>query len=55
MISAPEEDCFWLKNSSYAQGWINADYKGTNVVFHSGGLTGFNTQVGFCPGRTAAM
>ncbi len=51
VISAPEEDCFWLKNSSYAQGWINADYKGTNVVFHSGGLTGFNTQVGFLPGQ----
>ena len=51
VISAPEEDCFWLKNSSYAQGWINADYKGHNVVFHSGGLTGFNTQVGFLPGE----
>ena len=51
VISAPEEDCFWLKNSSYAQGWINADYKGNNVVFHSGGLTGFNTQVGFLPGQ----
>ncbi len=49
VISAPEEDCGWLKNSSYAQGWINADYKGHNVVFHSGGLTGFNTQVGFLP------
>lgn len=51
VISAPEEDCFWLKNSSYAQGWINADYRGHNVVFHSGGLTGFNTQVGFLPGE----
>ena len=51
MISAPEEDCFWLKNASYAQGWLNADYKGNNVVFHSGGLTGFNTQVGFLPGQ----
>ena len=51
VISAPEEDCGWLKNSSYAQGWINADYKGNNVVFHSGGLTGFNTQVGFLPGQ----
>ena len=51
VISAPEEDCGWLKNSSYAQGWINADYKGNNVIFHSGGLTGFNTQVGFLPGQ----
>lgn len=51
VISAPEEDCFWLKNASYAQGWINADYRGNNVVFHSGGLTGFNTQVGFLPGQ----
>ena len=51
MISAPEEDCGWLKNSSYAQGWVNADYLGTNVIFHSGGLTGFLTQVGFLPGK----
>ena len=50
VISAPEEDCFWLKNASYAMGWLNADYRGTNVVFHSGGLSGFNTQVGFLPG-----
>ena len=50
MISAPEEDCFDLKNASYAMGWLNADYRGTNVVFHSGGLSGFNTQVGFLPG-----
>ena len=49
VISAPEEDCFWLKNSSYCLGWINADYRGHNVVFHSGGLSGFNTQVGFLP------
>lgn len=51
VISAPEEDCGWLKNCSYCQGWLNADYKGTNVVYHSGGLTGFNTQVGFLPGQ----
>ncbi len=51
VISAPEEDYGWLKNSSYAQGWINADYKGHNVIFHSGGLSGFNTQVGFLPGQ----
>lgn len=49
VISCPEEDWGWLKNSSYAQGWINADYLGHNVVFHSGGLAGFNTQVGFLP------
>ena len=51
VISAPEEDCFWLKNCSYAQGWINGDYKGNTVVGHSGGHTGFNTQVGFLPGQ----
>lgn len=49
VISCPEEDCGWLKSSSYAQGWINADYLGHHVVFHSGGLSGFNTQVGFLP------
>ena len=49
VISAPEEDSFWLKNSSYAQGWINSDYKGHNVVRHGGVHTGFNTQVGFLP------
>ena len=51
VISAPEEDCYWLKNSSYSQAWINADYKGNNVIFHSGGLSGFLTQVGFVPGQ----
>ena len=51
VISAPEEDCGWLKNCSYALGWLNADYKGHNVVFHSGGLAGFLTQVGFLPGE----
>lgn len=51
VISAAEEDCGWMKNSSYAQGWINCDYRGTNLVCHSGGLTGFVTQVGFLPGK----
>ncbi|MBQ6662124.1 MAG: beta-lactamase family protein [Firmicutes bacterium] len=51
VISAPEEDCFNLKNASYALGWLNADYLGHTVVFHSGGLEGFNTQVGFLPGE----
>ena len=51
VISTPEEDCFFLKNTGYAQGWINGDYKGDTVVFHSGGHTGFNTQVGFLPGK----
>ena len=50
VISTPEEDCFFLKNTGYAQGWINGDYKGATVVGHSGGHTGFNTQVGFLPG-----
>ena len=51
VISAPEEDCFNLKNASYALGWLNAYYLGHTVVFHSGGLEGFNTQVGFLPGE----
>ncbi len=45
------DDHFWLKNDCYAMAWHNADYQGTNVVYHSGGLTGFNTQVGFLPGK----
>ena len=49
VISAPEEDYAWMKNCSYAMGWINGDYRGHNVIAHSGSHQGFHSQVGFLP------
>ena len=51
VISNPGDEYFCLKNAGYAQGWNNGNYKGDIVVYHSGGHTGFNTQVGFLPGK----
>ena len=51
VIPAPGEDYFHMKNAGYAQGWINGNYRGESVVYHSGGHTGFNTMVGFVPGQ----
>ena len=51
VIPTPGEDYFYMKNAGYAQGWINGNYRGNTVVYHSGGHTGFNTMVGFVPGQ----
>lgn len=51
VIPAPGETYFKMKNAGYAQGWINGNYNGHTVVYHSGGHTGFNTMVGFLPGQ----
>lgn len=51
VIPTPGEDYFCMKNAGYAQGWINGNYRGTTVLYHSGGHTGFNTMVGFVPGQ----
>ena len=49
VISAQEEDYAWMKNCSYAMGWINGDYRGHNVIAHSGSHQGFHSQAGFLP------
>ena len=51
VISVPGQTHFRLKNCGYAQGWLNGNYNGDTVVYHSGGHTGFNTMVGFLPGK----
>ena len=51
VIPNPGDEYFCLKNTSYAHGWVNGNYKGNTVVYHSGGHTGFNTMVGFLPGK----
>ena len=51
VISVPGQTHFRLKNCGYAQGWLNGNYNGSTVVYHSGGHTGFNTMVGFLPGQ----
>ena len=51
VISVPGQTYFRLKNCGYAQGWLNGNYRGSTVVYHSGGHTGFNTMVGFLPGQ----
>ena len=48
-IPAAEEGGGQLKNPCYALAWINSICNGKRVLHHSGGLTGFNTQVGFLP------
>ena len=50
VIAAPAQEYFAMKNVGYAQGWLNGNYKGTTVVYHTGGHTGFNTMVSFIPG-----
>lgn len=37
--------------SSYALGWFVADYRGTRLVSHSGGLSGQVTQTAFLPAK----
>lgn len=55
VISAPGQTHFRLKNCGYAQGWLNGNYNGSTVVYHSGGHTGFNTMVGFLPGQNCGF
>ncbi|MBQ2995703.1 MAG: serine hydrolase [Oscillibacter sp.] len=51
VISTPAREYFHMKNVGYAQGWLNGNYKGTTVLYHTGGHTGFNTMVSFVPGQ----
>ena len=50
VIPSSEENGHRLQGSCYAQAWHTAVYNGKPLVYHSGGLEGFNTQVGFLPG-----
>ena len=51
VISTPAQEYFHMKNVGYAQGWLNGNYKGSTVLYHTGGHTGFNTMVSFVPGQ----
>ena len=51
VIPSPEEDAHRMQGSNYAMAWHTAVYNGQPIVLHSGGLAGFNTQVGFFPGQ----
>jgi len=50
-IPSTEENGFGILGSTYCMAWHRAVYRGVDVVYHSGGLSGFNTQVGFLPGK----
>ena len=51
VISVPAREYFAMKNVGYAHGWLNGNYKGTTVAYHTGGHTGFNAMVSFLPGQ----
>ncbi|MCQ2565252.1 MAG: serine hydrolase [Clostridia bacterium] len=51
VIPSTEENGHGISGSCYAQAWHTGVYNNEPFVFHSGGLTGFNTQVGFFPGQ----
>lgn len=53
VIPSPEEDMDSLRGCCYGLGWHTGVYNGRDVVFHSGGLEGFNTQVGFIKGENS--
>ena len=51
VIATPAQEYFAMKNVGYAHGWLNGNYKGFTVVYHTGGHTGFNAMVSFLPGQ----
>lgn len=53
VIPTPEEDMGALRGCCYGLGWHTGVYNGRDIVFHSGGLEGFNTQVGFIKGENS--
>lgn len=53
VIPTPEEDILGLQGCCYGLGWHTGVYNGKDIVFHSGGLEGFNTQVGFIKGENS--
>ena len=53
VIPSDEENMGALRGCCYAMGWHTGVYNGQDVVFHSGGLEGFNTQVGFLRGENS--
>ena len=38
-----------LRSAYYGMGWRIFDYQGHNMIFHSGGLHGYHTQIAFLP------
>ena len=48
-----KEDMDSLRGCCYGFGWHTGVYNGRDIVFHSGGLEGFNTQVGFIKGENS--
>ncbi len=38
-----------LRSASYGLGWRIFDYAGVNMIYHSGGLHGYYTQLAFLP------
>lgn len=38
-----------LRHRSYAMGWFVHDYRGHDVIWHSGGIDGFRSRIGFVP------
>ena len=55
VISVPAREYFAMKNVGYAHGWLNGNYKGTTVAYHTGGHTGFNAMVSFLPGQNCGF
>jgi len=53
VIPSAEEDMDSLRGCCYGLGWHTGVYNGRDIVFHSGGLEGFNTQVGFIKGENS--
>ena len=51
VIPTTEENGHGISGACYAMAWHTGVYNDQPFVFHSGGLTGFNTQVGFFPGQ----
>ncbi len=38
-----------IRHRSYAMGWFVHDYHGHQVIWHSGGIDGFRSRIGFVP------
>lgn len=38
-----------IRHRSYAMGWFVHDYRGHDVIWHSGGIDGFRSRMGFVP------
>lgn len=48
-VAGEDEDA--VRHPSYALGWMVHSYRGEDVVWHSGGIDGFRSMIGFLPRR----